>query len=81
MSDSLRPWRPKDFDDTCETCDAPPGQFCRPWCTTGYTAADALREAEREAEKARRESVTGTPPSEQLAAAIKGIPVPHHLLI
>ncbi|MFF3489103.1 hypothetical protein ACFYXC_38560 [Streptomyces sp. NPDC002701] len=77
MSDSLRPWRAKDFDDTCETCDAPPGQFCRSWCTTGYTAADALREAE----KAQRESVTGTPPSEQLATAIKGIPAPHHLFI
>ncbi|MEU9291300.1 hypothetical protein AB0D57_43450 [Streptomyces sp. NPDC048275] len=54
MSSSLRPWRPEDFDDTCETCDAPPGQLCRPWCTTGYTAADARREAERAAEKARR---------------------------
>jgi hypothetical protein len=46
MSSSLRPWRPEDFDDTCETCSAPPGQFCRPWCTTGYTAADARREAD-----------------------------------
>ncbi|KMS74283.1 hypothetical protein ACM01_15420 [Streptomyces viridochromogenes] len=46
MSGQLRPWTPEDFDDRCETCDAPPGQLCRPWCDTGYTAADARRDAE-----------------------------------
>lgn len=46
MNGSLRPWSLEDFDDTCETCGAPPGQFCHPWCTSGYTAADARREAE-----------------------------------
>ncbi|MDG9709781.1 hypothetical protein [Streptomyces sp. DH10] len=47
MSDGrLRPWRPEDFDDPCETCGAPAGQLCRAWCDTGYTAADARRDAE-----------------------------------
>jgi hypothetical protein len=41
------PWRPDDFDDRCETCNAPPGQFCRPWCDTGYTVEDFRHDAER----------------------------------
>ncbi|MDQ0994816.1 hypothetical protein [Streptomyces sp. V3I7] len=43
-----RPWRPEDFDDWCETCRAAPGELCRPWCDTGYTAEDARKGAERE---------------------------------
>jgi hypothetical protein len=42
----MRPWRPEDFDDRCETCGAPAGQLCRAWCDTGYTADDARRDAE-----------------------------------
>jgi hypothetical protein len=42
----LRPWRPDDFDDWCETCGAAPGQFCKPTCDTGYTAEDFRRDAE-----------------------------------
>ncbi|MFE5688149.1 hypothetical protein [Streptomyces sp. NPDC056512] len=45
MTGPLRPWRPEDFDDQCETCGAPPGQLCRPWCDTGFTADHARREA------------------------------------
>ncbi|AZP14708.1 hypothetical protein EJC51_47495 [Streptomyces aquilus] len=46
MSGEPRPWRAEDIDDRCETCGAPPGQLCRPWCGTGYTAEDAHRDAE-----------------------------------
>ncbi|MEU5044588.1 hypothetical protein [Streptomyces griseorubiginosus] len=46
MSGQLRPWRPEDFEDSCETCGAPPGQLCRSWCDTGYTSEDARRDAE-----------------------------------
>ncbi|WP_019074685.1 hypothetical protein [Streptomyces hokutonensis] len=44
---SLPPFRPEDFDEACETCLAPPGQLCRPWCDTGYTADDHRAQAER----------------------------------
>lgn len=47
MTGPLRPWRPDDFDDRCETCGAAPGQLCKPWCDTGYTAEDFRRDAER----------------------------------
>ncbi|MFF7534563.1 hypothetical protein ACFZB2_36500 [Streptomyces bobili] len=40
---SSPPFRPEDFEDRCETCNAPPGQLCHAWCDTGYTAADAER--------------------------------------
>ncbi|MER5924894.1 hypothetical protein [Streptomyces mirabilis] len=45
------PFRPEDFEERCETCNAPPGQLCRAWCDTGYTArADAERhDAQRDA--------------------------------
>ncbi|CAM5498642.1 hypothetical protein GCM10010345_64600 [Streptomyces canarius] len=46
MTGPLRPWRPEDFDDWCETCGAAPGQFCKPACDTGYTAEDFRRDAE-----------------------------------
>jgi hypothetical protein len=48
---SLPPFRPEDFDETCETCLAPPGQLCRPWCDTGYTADDYRAQAERHADQ------------------------------
>ncbi|MFF2165410.1 hypothetical protein ACFVWP_32585 [Streptomyces sp. NPDC058175] len=53
MSAQLRPWRPEDFDDQCETCGAPPGQLCRPSCDTGFTAEDSRREAELRDQGAR----------------------------
>lgn len=49
---SLPPFRPEDFDERCETCDAPAGQLCRSWCDTGYTAEDARRDAERRGQAA-----------------------------
>lgn len=39
MNRELRLWRPEDFEDTCESCGAPPGQFCRDSCDVGYSAA------------------------------------------
>ncbi|MDQ0956111.1 hypothetical protein QFZ24_010120 [Streptomyces phaeochromogenes] len=41
MTGPLRPWRPEDFDDRGERCDAAPGQTREPWCGTGFTAGDA----------------------------------------
>ncbi len=41
------PFRPEDFEERCETCNAPPGQLCHAWCDTGYTAEDARADAER----------------------------------
>lgn len=49
MSSPPPPFRPEDFDERCEICGAPPGQLCRAWCDTGYTAADARADAERHA--------------------------------
>ncbi|WP_428950919.1 hypothetical protein [Streptomyces sp. cg35] len=46
----LRLWRPEDFIDRCETCNAPPGSFCYPHCDVGYTAEDHQRAVEREKE-------------------------------
>ncbi|MER5200054.1 hypothetical protein ACWD3J_41910 [Streptomyces sp. NPDC002755] len=43
------PFRPEDFEERCETCNAPPGQLCHTWCDTGYTAEDARADAERHA--------------------------------
>ncbi|OIJ93233.1 hypothetical protein BIV25_25975 [Streptomyces sp. MUSC 14] len=54
MSGPPPPWRPQDFDDHCETCGAPPGQLCKAWCDTGYTAADARRDAELRDQAASR---------------------------
>ncbi|MFF5303559.1 hypothetical protein ACFY5F_29815 [Streptomyces sp. NPDC013161] len=54
MSGQLRPWRPEDFDERCETCGAPAGQLCRTGCDTGYTAEDARREAELRDQAASR---------------------------
>ncbi|MEW1648434.1 hypothetical protein [Streptomyces sp. NPDC091219] len=48
---SLPPFRPEDFDETCETCGVPPGQLCRPWCDTGYTADDYRAQAARHADQ------------------------------
>ncbi|WP_406436459.1 hypothetical protein OHB14_62345 [Streptomyces sp. NBC_01613] len=48
---SLPPFRPEDFDDKCETCRAAPGQLCRPWCDTGYTADDFRADTERHADR------------------------------
>ncbi|MEU6511053.1 hypothetical protein [Streptomyces sp. NPDC046942] len=61
MSGQLRPWRPEDFDDHCETCGAPPNQLCKAWCDTGYTAADARRDSELRAAQAASRPATGTP--------------------
>ncbi|WP_331763482.1 hypothetical protein [Streptomyces anthocyanicus] len=46
MSSPPPPFHPEDFGERCETCDAPPGQLCRAWCDTGYTAEDARADAE-----------------------------------
>jgi hypothetical protein len=43
---SLPPFRPEDFDERCETCDAPPGQLCKPTCDTGYTPKDYRHDTE-----------------------------------
>ncbi|MEU9222011.1 hypothetical protein AB0D47_36420 [Streptomyces sp. NPDC048376] len=53
-------FRPEDFDEHCETCGAPPGQFCHAWCDTGYTAADARADAARHA--ARSDTISERPP-------------------
>lgn len=54
-----RPWRPsEDFEERCESCHAPAGQYCRPHCDTGYTAQDARRDAER-----REQRSPGSPPT------------------
>jgi hypothetical protein len=58
----LRPWRPEDFDDRCETCEVPAGQLCKPWCDTGYTAEDARRDAERR-DQVPTSPAPGTPTS------------------
>jgi hypothetical protein len=55
MTGPLRPWRPEDFDDWCETCGAAPGQLCKR--DTGYTAEDFRRNAER------RDQAATAPPS------------------
>ncbi|MEU0228233.1 hypothetical protein ABZ177_28340 [Streptomyces sp. NPDC006284] len=47
MSSPPPPFRPEDFDERYDTCGAPPGQLCRAWCDTGYTADDARADAER----------------------------------
>lgn len=49
MSSPPSPFRPEDFEERCETCNAPPGQLCHAWCDTGYTAEDARADAERQA--------------------------------
>ncbi|MFD7407783.1 hypothetical protein ACFV7R_35150 [Streptomyces sp. NPDC059866] len=54
------PFRPEEFDERCETCKAPPGQLCHPWCDTGYTAEDFRHDAERRAKAA---AAPGTPTS------------------
>ncbi|MBW8800627.1 MAG: hypothetical protein JF597_45805 [Streptomyces sp.] len=46
MSSPPPPFRPEDFEERCETCNAPPGQLCHPWCDT---AEDARADAERHA--------------------------------
>ncbi|MEV3855534.1 hypothetical protein AB0J38_14540 [Streptomyces sp. NPDC050095] len=46
----LRLWRPTDFDDTCEECEAPPRSLCRPGCQAGYTHEMHQRAVEREKE-------------------------------
>ena len=51
---SLPPFRPEDFDEPCETCRVGPGQLCRPWCDTGYTAADYRADAARPAAQTPR---------------------------
>ncbi|MGW1193675.1 hypothetical protein [Streptomyces sp. NPDC002559] len=48
---SLPPFRPEDFDEECETCRAAPGQLCRSWCDTGYTADDHRAEAARQSDR------------------------------
>ncbi|WP_217236465.1 hypothetical protein [Streptomyces sp. AC555_RSS877] len=62
MTGPLRPWRPEDFDDQCETCGAPPGQLCKPPCDTGYTAEDARRDAEIRDQGSARDPAPSTPP-------------------
>ncbi|MFE9976233.1 hypothetical protein ACFYRD_37385 [Streptomyces hirsutus] len=47
MSSPPPPFRPEDFEERCETCNAPPGQLCHAWCDTGYTVDDARADAER----------------------------------
>ncbi|MFJ5779327.1 hypothetical protein [Streptomyces sp. NPDC093094] len=47
---SLPPFGSEDFEERCETCAAPPGQFCEPWCDTGYTAQDHHHDTERRAQ-------------------------------
>ncbi|WP_406834801.1 hypothetical protein ACICHK_00070 [Streptomyces sp. AHU1] len=43
-----RPWQPSvDFQEPCESCHAPAGQYCRPHCASGYTAEDARLDSER----------------------------------
>ncbi|MFD7283466.1 hypothetical protein ACFV80_42390 [Streptomyces sp. NPDC059862] len=63
---SLPPFRPEDFDEGCETCGAAPGQLCRPWCDTGYTADDARADAERHANRPNTQPLRrrGTAPKE-----------------
>ena len=56
---SLLPFRPEDFDEACETCLAPAGQLCRPWCDTGYTAADYRAQTEPQAHPAEGEPPDG----------------------
>ncbi|MFF1517093.1 hypothetical protein [Streptomyces sp. NPDC058305] len=47
-----RPWVPSvDFQEPCESCRAPAGQYCRAHCDTGTTAQDAQRDAERRQER------------------------------
>ncbi|MEU5225264.1 hypothetical protein AB0G55_21855 [Streptomyces toyocaensis] len=58
MTGQPRPWRPEDFDDHCETCGTPPGQLCKAWCDTGYTADDYRRDAVRHQEAANRPTRT-----------------------
>ncbi|MEU6653397.1 hypothetical protein ABZ904_29170 [Streptomyces sp. NPDC046900] len=48
---SLPPFSPEDFDEQCETCQAPPGQLCHPSCDAGYTADDHRADAERHADR------------------------------
>ncbi|MFF8717536.1 hypothetical protein ACF07T_39990 [Streptomyces sp. NPDC015184] len=48
---TLPPFRPEDFDEECETCHVAPGQLCRPWCDTGYTADDHRADAARQADR------------------------------
>ncbi|MFC0843431.1 hypothetical protein ACFH04_06745 [Streptomyces noboritoensis] len=62
MTGALRPWRPEDFDDWCETCSAPPGQLCKPRCSTGYTAEDFRRDDERRGQSAAAPARTDPPP-------------------
>ncbi|MGW7365423.1 hypothetical protein ACWGI8_18765 [Streptomyces sp. NPDC054841] len=57
------PFRPEEFDERCETSGAPQGQFCRPWCDTGYTAEDARHDAERRDQAAAAPHTGGTPTS------------------
>ncbi|MFJ5779741.1 hypothetical protein [Streptomyces sp. NPDC093094] len=51
------PFQAGDFEERCETCAAPPRQFCEPWCDTGYTAADHRHDTER------RTRTGGAPPT------------------
>lgn len=53
MTGQLRPWRPEDFHDQCETCGAPAGHLCHAWCDIGYTAEDARRDAELRNDRAK----------------------------
>jgi hypothetical protein len=51
---SLPPFRPEEFEEACETCQAGPGQLCRPWCDTGYTPDDYRADAARHDAQAPR---------------------------
>ncbi|MFJ8158531.1 hypothetical protein [Streptomyces sp. NPDC094468] len=64
MTAPMPPWQPDQFEDRCETCAAPPGELCRPWCDTGYTPDDYRADAERAG--GRRPSIPGreVPPPE-----------------
>ncbi|WP_431994944.1 hypothetical protein [Streptomyces griseoflavus] len=63
MTGQPHPWRPQDLDDHCETCGAPPGQLCKPWCDTGYTTDDYRRDA------VRHQKAADLPTRAQTAAA------------
>ncbi|MFD6923736.1 hypothetical protein ACFV99_26485 [Streptomyces sp. NPDC059944] len=55
-----RPWLPSvDFQEPCESCHAPAGQYCRPHCDSGYTALDAQRDAARREQRTPGGSPTG----------------------
>ncbi|MGW1870441.1 hypothetical protein ACWCPS_33465 [Streptomyces mauvecolor] len=49
LQDDHRPFLPADFDEPCEDCKAPAGSYCRPGCSSGYTADDARADAQSRA--------------------------------